>query len=214
MPEESSRDTRSKNAKAQARHRQKRKAYITSVRPVPPCPFPVSVPSVPILCLTFIAPQLETTIEKLLAAMNLSREQAEALPMPHIPSRERELEAENQRLRAENANLRGQLHNRQVAYMVPGSSAVPIQSSPPISPSNFSEGSSSMHPSPNYSGWRKFTEPDDALDNRVSGLVPCNQVRLKKFLSLRVGLVVSQGPVHQCKTRVHPRRQIFVSSLA
>ena len=103
--------------------------------------------------------------------MNLTREQAEALPMPNVPSlnRVRELEAEIQRLQAENADLRRQLFHRQVAHSAPGINQNPVQHSPPISPSVLSEGGSSIYPSPVY-GRKGLRIPDgeEHLDNRVS----------------------------------------------
>ncbi|KAI0033018.1 hypothetical protein K488DRAFT_21578, partial [Vararia minispora EC-137] len=68
---------RSRNAKAQARHRAKRKAYIE---------------------------QLEQTVTKLQTALALSPEQVAALPPPS--ARIRQLEHENATLRAENDDLR------------------------------------------------------------------------------------------------------------
>ncbi|EPQ50776.1 hypothetical protein GLOTRDRAFT_13435, partial [Gloeophyllum trabeum ATCC 11539] len=73
----SERPERSRNAKAQARHRAKRKAYIE---------------------------QLEQTVVKLQTIMNLSPEQVAALPPPSV--RIRELEQENQRLHHEMDRLR------------------------------------------------------------------------------------------------------------
>ncbi|KAH9972629.1 hypothetical protein BGW80DRAFT_1313919 [Lactifluus volemus] len=72
---------RSRNAKAQARHRAKRKAYIE---------------------------QLEQTVTKLQTALALSPEQVAALPPPTM--RIRQLEQENSKLLRENDELRRQLH--------------------------------------------------------------------------------------------------------
>lgn len=75
------RPERSRNAKAQARHRAKRKAYIE---------------------------QLEQTVTKLQTALALSPEQVAALPPPTL--RIRQLEQENSKLMRENDELRRQLH--------------------------------------------------------------------------------------------------------
>jgi len=75
------RPERSRNAKAQARHRAKRKAYIE---------------------------QLEQTVTKLQTALALSPEQVAALPPPTL--RIRQLEQENSKLLRENDELRRQLH--------------------------------------------------------------------------------------------------------
>ncbi|KAI0293652.1 hypothetical protein B0F90DRAFT_1642576 [Multifurca ochricompacta] len=75
------RPERSRNAKAQARHRAKRKAYIE---------------------------QLEQTVTKLQTALALSPEQVAALPPPTL--RIRQLEQENAKLLRENDELRRQLH--------------------------------------------------------------------------------------------------------
>ncbi|KAH9934201.1 uncharacterized protein B0H18DRAFT_979955 [Fomitopsis serialis] len=77
------RPERSRNAKAQARHRAKRKAYIE---------------------------QLETTVTKLQVALALSPEQVAALPAPVI--RIRELEEENEVLHREVDELRRQIEDR------------------------------------------------------------------------------------------------------
>ncbi|KAI0048671.1 hypothetical protein FA95DRAFT_1456737, partial [Auriscalpium vulgare] len=74
------RPERSRNAKAQARHRAKRKAYIE---------------------------QLEQTVTKLQTALALSPDQVAALPPPTL--RIRQLEQENARLLRENEDLRRQL---------------------------------------------------------------------------------------------------------
>ncbi|KAF5372466.1 hypothetical protein D9758_005155 [Tetrapyrgos nigripes] len=71
------RPERSRNAKAQARHRAKRKAYIE---------------------------QLETTVTKLQTALGFSNEQINAMPPPL--AKIRELEQENARLMKENDELR------------------------------------------------------------------------------------------------------------
>ncbi|KAF8665039.1 hypothetical protein AX16_000651 [Volvariella volvacea WC 439] len=71
------RPERSRNAKAQARHRAKRKAYIE---------------------------QLEQTVTKLQVALGFSPEQVAALPPPLVKIRE--LEQENLRLQKENEDLR------------------------------------------------------------------------------------------------------------
>ncbi|KAF8064920.1 hypothetical protein FPV67DRAFT_1500702 [Lyophyllum atratum] len=76
----SERPERSRNAKAQARHRAKRKAYIE---------------------------QLETTVTKLQTALGFTHEDVSALPPPLI--RIRELEQENTRLEKENEDLRRML---------------------------------------------------------------------------------------------------------
>ncbi|TFK32405.1 hypothetical protein BDQ12DRAFT_617124 [Crucibulum laeve] len=78
----SERPERSRNAKAQARHRAKRKAYIE---------------------------QLETTVTKLQTALGFSPEQVAALPPPLIKIRE--LEQENTRLQKENEELRRMLND-------------------------------------------------------------------------------------------------------
>ncbi|KAI0074350.1 hypothetical protein K474DRAFT_1601681 [Panus rudis PR-1116 ss-1] len=79
----SDRPERSRNAKAQARHRAKRKAYIE---------------------------QLEQTVTKLQYALSYTPEQVAALPQPVV--RIRELEEENAMLRREVAELRHQLDVR------------------------------------------------------------------------------------------------------
>jgi regulator of replication initiation timing len=76
----SERPERSRNAKAQARHRAKRKAYIE---------------------------QLEQTVTKLQTALGLSPEQVAALPPPLMKIRE--LEQENARLHRENEEMRRML---------------------------------------------------------------------------------------------------------
>ncbi|KIM82735.1 hypothetical protein PILCRDRAFT_35157, partial [Piloderma croceum F 1598] len=68
---------RSRNAKAQARHRAKRKAYIE---------------------------QLESTVTKLQTALEYSPDQVAALPPPLVKIRD--LEQENERLQAENEEMR------------------------------------------------------------------------------------------------------------
>ncbi|KAL0945920.1 hypothetical protein HGRIS_012202 [Hohenbuehelia grisea] len=73
----SERPERSRNAKAQARHRAKRKAYID---------------------------QLEQTVTKLLAASGFTSDQIAALPPPLLKIRE--LEQENARLQRENEEMR------------------------------------------------------------------------------------------------------------
>ncbi|KII91839.1 hypothetical protein PLICRDRAFT_173636 [Plicaturopsis crispa FD-325 SS-3] len=78
----SDRPERSRNAKAQARHRAKRKAYIE---------------------------QLETTVTKLQTAIGITPDQVEALPPPFVKIRE--LEQENVRLQRENDELRRALSN-------------------------------------------------------------------------------------------------------
>lgn len=77
------RPERSRNAKAQARHRAKRKAYIE---------------------------QLEQTVAKLQLALGMPAEQLSVLPPPSI--RIRELEVENARLGQENEELRQALNNK------------------------------------------------------------------------------------------------------
>jgi hypothetical protein len=102
--------------------------------------------------------------------MNLTREQADALPPSHVPSRVRALEAEVQRLQVENDSLRRQLAYRQVPYTAPGISSVPVHHSPPISPESVpSEPGSSIYPSPVH-GRRviRIHETDDFIDSRVS----------------------------------------------
>ncbi|KZT43348.1 hypothetical protein SISSUDRAFT_961952, partial [Sistotremastrum suecicum HHB10207 ss-3] len=71
---------RSRNARAQARHREKRKAYIA---------------------------QLEETVKKLQDAMSLTREDLASLPAPQ--SRIRDLEEENEKLRSELDYVKQQL---------------------------------------------------------------------------------------------------------
>ncbi|KAF8624734.1 hypothetical protein AX17_007065 [Amanita inopinata Kibby_2008] len=77
---QSERPERSRNAKAQARHRAKRKAYIE---------------------------QLEQTVTKLQTALGLSPDQVAVLPSPL--AKIRELEQENVRLQKENEELRRML---------------------------------------------------------------------------------------------------------
>lgn len=77
LPSHSERPERSRNAKAQARHRAKRKAYIE---------------------------QLEQTVTKLQTALGYSPEQVAALPPPLVKIRE--LEQEITRLNRENEELR------------------------------------------------------------------------------------------------------------
>ncbi|KAF8237622.1 hypothetical protein L208DRAFT_1450616 [Tricholoma matsutake] len=77
---QSERPERSRNAKAQARHRAKRKAYIE---------------------------QLEQTVTKLQTSLNLTPEEVAALPPPLL--RIRELEQENAKLEKENEELRRML---------------------------------------------------------------------------------------------------------
>ncbi|KLO09976.1 hypothetical protein SCHPADRAFT_833158, partial [Schizopora paradoxa] len=76
--------TRSRNARAQARHRAKRKAYIEQAR------------------LSLFA--LEETVTKLQHMLQITPEQAAQLPP--LSQRVRELEVEVKRLRAENDRLR------------------------------------------------------------------------------------------------------------
>ncbi|KIY53838.1 hypothetical protein FISHEDRAFT_6058, partial [Fistulina hepatica ATCC 64428] len=73
------RPERSRNAKAQARHRAKRKAYIEQA------------------CSIWL--DLEQTVTKLQIALGLTQEQMQALPPPLL--RIRELEQENARLEQE-----------------------------------------------------------------------------------------------------------------
>lgn len=82
LPPHSERPERSRNAKAQARHRAKRKAYIE---------------------------QLEQTVTKLQTALGFSPEQVAALPPPLVKIRE--LEQENARLNRENEDLRRMLQD-------------------------------------------------------------------------------------------------------
>ncbi|KAJ7928260.1 hypothetical protein B0H13DRAFT_1597796, partial [Mycena leptocephala] len=85
---------RSRNAKPQARHRAKRKAYIEEAR------FSFLFP---ISGLTRV-PQLEETATKLQTALGqFTFEQAAVLPLPL--AKIRELEAENARLMRENHDL-------------------------------------------------------------------------------------------------------------
>lgn len=90
----SERPERSRNAKAQARHRAKRKAYIDQVSPLPPS-LPPSHSSIP---------QLEQTVTKLQIAVGYTTEQVSALPPPLLKIRE--LEQDNARLQKENEELR------------------------------------------------------------------------------------------------------------
>jgi hypothetical protein len=85
---------RSRNAKAQARHRAKRKAYIEEAR----------LSSFLFLVLISRVPQLEETVTKLQTALGqFTFEQAAVLPPPL--AKIRELEAENARLMRENHDL-------------------------------------------------------------------------------------------------------------
>lgn len=91
----SERPERSRNAKAQARHRAKRKAYIDQVSH---CVLQL----VPFTVLTI--PQLEQTVTKLQIAVGYTTEQVSALPPPLLKIRE--LEQDNARLQKENDELR------------------------------------------------------------------------------------------------------------
>ena len=94
---------RSRNARAQARHRAKRKAYIEQVsRGNGIGAKHMFIPSTQF--------QLETTVTKLQVALALSPEQVAALPAPVI--RIRELEEENEILHRELDELRRQLEDR------------------------------------------------------------------------------------------------------
>ncbi|KAF7967058.1 hypothetical protein HWV62_41467 [Athelia sp. TMB] len=79
-PSDDGKPERSRNAKAQARHREKRKLYIE---------------------------QLESTVTKLQTALGYTPDQVAALPPPLVKIRE--LETENQRLHQENEDLRRML---------------------------------------------------------------------------------------------------------
>jgi len=90
------RPERSRNAKAQARHRAKRKAYIEQVRQSPHA-----------TATRFLTPsffQLEQTVTKLQTALGFTPDQVAALPPPLVKIRE--LEQENARLQKENEELR------------------------------------------------------------------------------------------------------------
>ncbi|KAK0447110.1 hypothetical protein EV421DRAFT_1788644 [Armillaria borealis] len=84
------RPERSRNAKAQARHRAKRKAYIE---------------------------QLEQTVTKLQTALGVSPDQVAALPPPLIKIRE--LEQENGRLHKENEELRRMISDTSAGRPLP-----------------------------------------------------------------------------------------------
>ena len=93
IAESPSQDGRSKNARAQARHREKRKAYIrqvcrTSTGEINPD----------------LRTQLEDTLSRLQAAMSVTGDHVGSLPTSL--SRIRDLERENQRLRSEVQSLR------------------------------------------------------------------------------------------------------------
>lgn len=89
----SERPERSRNAKAQARHRAKRKAYIEQV---------CRRRRASLLRLTRLL-QLEQTVTKLQTALGFTPEQVAALPPPL--AKIRELEQENARLLKENDEL-------------------------------------------------------------------------------------------------------------
>ncbi|KAJ3722738.1 hypothetical protein DFJ43DRAFT_1158367 [Lentinula guzmanii] len=93
MSSSAERPERSRNAKAQARHRAKRKAYIE---------------------------QLEQTVTKLQTAMGVTPEQVAALPPPL--AKIRELEQENARLAKENDELRRLLTDSGIPFAGPNSS--------------------------------------------------------------------------------------------
>ncbi|KAJ3982952.1 hypothetical protein F5890DRAFT_280324 [Lentinula detonsa] len=93
MSSSAERPERSRNAKAQARHRAKRKAYIE---------------------------QLEQTVTKLQTAMGVTPEQVAALPPPL--AKIRELEQENARLAKENDELRRLLTDSGISITGPNSS--------------------------------------------------------------------------------------------
>jgi hypothetical protein len=94
---------RSRNARAQARHRAKRKAYIEKV-----CQFPVFYnPNANNLHL-----QLEENVAKLQAVLGLSSEQlAELPPASALTNRYAELEVENRRLHEQVRSLQHAIHN-------------------------------------------------------------------------------------------------------
>ncbi|KAF9556075.1 hypothetical protein CPC08DRAFT_641993, partial [Agrocybe pediades] len=96
----SERPERSRNAKAQARHRAKRKAYIDT---------------------------LEQTVTKLQIAVGLTADQMAALPPPS--QKIRELELDNARLQKENDELRRLLSDPNAARVLPSDVRRPLLSS-------------------------------------------------------------------------------------
>ena len=95
----SERPERSRNAKAQARHRAKRKAYIDQVSR-----FHFSNCSIHSSSHPSTQQQLEQTVTKLQIAVGYTTEQVSALPPPLLKIRE--LEQDNARLQKENEELR------------------------------------------------------------------------------------------------------------
>jgi hypothetical protein len=207
MPDDERRDGRSKNARAQAKHREKVKLYIRNVRILR------SLPSFyPFLKYLENSPffQLKLTNAKLTALTGLSDEQIEALPLPPPtnpagPSRALALEVENQELRTENAMLRRQLALQHSFYGGPGPSQLPELvtrppgHSPPISPSSISEGS---YPSPVYKSM--VPEVDDPRETRVNLLFLIRKKR-KINISSRADLT-SLGPLPRYKIHRAPLR--------
>lgn len=99
------RPERSRNAKAQARHRAKRKAYINHVRAPGLLLFPARTGC---RVLTLSRLQLEATVARLQALVGLPSADSSTTPSAALV-KVRELEDENARLRSENDALRNQV---------------------------------------------------------------------------------------------------------
>ncbi|KAF9078633.1 hypothetical protein BDP27DRAFT_21283 [Rhodocollybia butyracea] len=140
-----SKPERSRNAKAQARHRAKRKAYIE---------------------------QLEQTVTKLQTAMGVTPDQVAALPPPM--AKIRELEQENTRLAKENDELRRLLSDSGVPITGPAASNTGGYGSPPNSFNgrglqlnrSLTGGSSANGPSGAFHDTRNLTDSYGGLKRR------------------------------------------------
>jgi hypothetical protein len=131
---ETARPERSRNSKAQARHRAKRKAYIEQVRTL-------SVDAM----IHFLTrpPQLEQTVTKLQMALGFTPEQVAALPSPL--ARIRELEQENTHLLRENDDLHRMLADS-------GGRSLPLEIHHRNSFMSFNDPHPSSHTGSSHSG--------------------------------------------------------------
>jgi len=114
---------RSRNAKAQARHRAKRKAYIDTVGRIGSC-------TISPLFHSHVYLQLEQTVTKLCEATGYTPEQLSNIPPPL--ARIRELELENVRLLKENEQFRRLLNERGIRIPVIIDSSAPMPPSQPV----------------------------------------------------------------------------------
>jgi hypothetical protein len=131
---ETTRPEQSRNSKAQARHRAKRKAYIEQVRTL-------SVDAM----IHFLTrpPQLEQTVTKLQMALGFTPEQVAALPSPL--ARIRELEQENTHLLRENDDLHRMLADS-------GGKSLPLEIHHRNSFMSFNDSHPSSHTGSSHTG--------------------------------------------------------------